>query len=130
MDLATEILHETIHAELHRIKLTNNAGPNSLQTAQYNWYVKLWDFYENDNMNVTATTAEHYYMANYFINPIASGLRQFDQNTHLLDNYKYFAWTGLQDYGKNAGYITSSELTSLANLSQIVINDSHVNPCD
>lgn len=130
MDLATEILHETIHAELHRIKLTNNAAPNSLPTAQYNWYIKLWDFYENDNMNVTATTAEHYYMANYFINPIASGLRQFDQNTHPQDNYKYFAWTGLQDYGKNAGYITSSELTSLANLSQIVINDSHGNPCD
>lgn len=36
IDLARIIFHETIHAELHRIKLTNNAGPNPLPQAQYN----------------------------------------------------------------------------------------------
>ncbi len=130
INLAGQILHETIHAELHRIKLSNNAGPNPLPTAQYNWYVALWEFFENDDIGRTATSAEHTFMANYYINPIASGLREFDENTHPLENYKYFAWTGLQDYGKLNGYITQTELSNLANLSQIITNDTHTNPCD
>jgi len=130
IELATQILHEIIHAELHRIKLSNNAGPNSLPTEQYNWYVKLWEFFENDDIGRTATSAEHTFMANYYIKPIASGLREFDENTHPLKNYKYFAWTGLQNYGKLNGYITQAELNDLAVLSQIVNNDTHTNPCD
>jgi hypothetical protein len=69
-------------------------------------------------------------MSNYFINPIASGLREFDDNTHLLENYKFYAWHGLHDYGKRNGFITSSELINLAELSETVRDDTHTNPCD
>ncbi len=130
MYLANFILHETIHAELHRIKFSYNAGPNPLPSAQFKWFVDLWKFFENADMGRTATAAEHTFMANYYINPIASGLREFDENTHPLDNYKDYAWTGLSDYGKLNGYITSTELSRLANLSKIVKNDTHTNPCD
>jgi hypothetical protein len=133
IDLARIIFHETIHAELHRIKLTNNAGPNPLPQAQYNWYIEMWKYYENifeGNQNSTATASEHNYMALHQINNIAQGLRQFDQNTHPLENYKYFAWTGLEYYGEQNKYITEAELSALAHLTTIVNTDNHINPCD
>ena len=130
IEMASSILHETIHAELHRIKLSNNAGPNPLPAAQYNWYVQMWNIFGNGDINRAATGAEHSYMAQYFIDPIASGLREFDENTHPLENYKYFAWEGLKNRGIFNEYITQAELTNLANLAQIVTNDTHTNPCD
>ena len=131
IDLARDILHETIHAELHRIKLSNNAGPNPLPTAQFNWYVKIWEYYDNPlNTEGPATTAEHYYMSNYFINPIAQGLKEFDNNLYLVSNYIYFAWEGLENYGKEAEYISQSELDELAILSNVVLNDGYTSPCD
>ncbi|MBN4048447.1 hypothetical protein JYU17_00575, partial [Flavobacteriaceae bacterium AH-315-O20] len=132
IDLAGTILHETIHAELHRIKLSNNAEPNSLPADQYNWYLDLWTFHEGsyEDENGIATEAEHDFMSNYFINPIASGLREFDDNTHPLENYKFYAWEGLQDYGKRNGFITQTELSNLAQLSKTVRDDIHTNPCD
>ena len=93
----------------------------------------MWNYYEgyyNGNQNQTATAAEHNYMALYRINNIAQGLRQFDNNSHPLANYKYFAWTGLETYGTTAQIITNSELNNLASLSAIVKTDNHSNPCD
>ncbi len=69
-------------------------------------------------------------MALYLINNIAQGIREFDGNTHPLANYKFFAWTGLNYYGKQNGYVTQSELNAMANLTTIVNNDNHQNPCD
>ncbi|WP_117879961.1 hypothetical protein [Aureibaculum luteum] len=130
--LASFILHETIHAELHRIKLTNNAGPNPLPKERYTWLLQLWDLFEKTPIDIgrTATSAEHHLMAKFYVNPIASGLREFDENTHPLDNYKYWAWTGLHDYGVLMDYFTPEEDLRFANLSKIVKNDTHTNPCD
>lgn len=105
--LASTILHELIHAELHRIKLTNNEGPHALSTTKYNWYIKMWKSYENiyPTQNEVASAAEHFYMANYFINPIAEGLREYDNNSNNVENYKFFAWTGLEYYGKTPNFL-------------------------
>lgn len=140
IDLASIILHESIHAELHRIRLSNNNGPNALSQSEYTNYMRLWSYFqamyeeEFDDpfniLNATATAAQHYHMSNYYINPIAQGLREFDSNMYPIDNYKFYAWEGLEDYGKQAGDITQQELDVLSSLRLSVINDNHVNQCD
>ncbi|PQV48463.1 hypothetical protein CLV33_105323 [Jejuia pallidilutea] len=141
IDLAGTILHESIHAELHRLKLTNNSGPNPLPASLFNWYMQMWSFYEAINnedfddpldvLNQTAADSQHNLMAFRFIDPIASGLREFDENSYPLDNYKHYVWSdGLDEYGLDAGYITDNELTRLSILSKIVRDDNHKNTCD
>jgi len=132
MNIASIIIHETIHAELHRIILTNNSGPNPLPSHLYEWYTDIWKRYEGlySNPQRVATAAEHNYMAYFFIDPITNSLREFDDRTHPLINYKSFAWTGLESYGKDAGLITQSEIDNLVRLSSIIGTDGHSNPCD
>jgi len=87
-------------------------------------------FYKKDDMGLTTISTEHTHMSCYFINPIASGLREFDENTHPLENYKFYAWTGLQEYGIRNDFITHSELQNLSELSKTIRDDTHTNPCD
>ena len=132
IDLARIILHESIHAELHRIQLSGNAGPNALPQDLYNWYINMWEDYEGmyDDPGQVAGAAEHYFMANYFVNSIAEGLREFDEFAQQLENYKGFAWTGLQNYGTQAGYVTQQQLNNYNVISQAVYTDNHTNNCD
>ena len=58
IDLASSILHEAIHAELHRIYLSNNESPYSYPPQQYNWLVELYKTYENLEGG-SATPAHH-----------------------------------------------------------------------
>lgn len=92
----------------------------------------MWTQYEitEDTESDVATAAEHNYMANSFINPIAEGLREYDHKLHTVENYKYFAWEGLEYYGKQSHYITENELKSLANLTLNVHNDGYTSECD
>lgn len=130
IEFANTILHESTHAELHRIKLTNNSGPNSLPNHLYNWYVNMWKDYEKiySYVGEVATHAEHYYMANLLIDPFSKALREFDDFTHSTNHYKALAWQGLEDYKK--AYITNDELKALGDLYDLVKNDNHENTCD
>lgn len=128
--IAETTLHETIHAELHRIKLSNNAGPNPLPSNRYKWYLDLWNALDAGESTFGASNAEHYFMAYFLINPIATGVREFDNNSHNIDNYKYFAWGGLEKFGKKGGYITQEELDDLQELSEIVLSDNNFSPCN
>lgn len=132
MVTAKEILHETIHAELHRIYLDGNEGPNSLPQDRYDWYISLWEFFENefDEQGYVASYAEHTYMANYFIDNIANGLRAFDNYTHPVDHYFGFAWEGLEEMGIEANYITQSQYEDYVELNSIIENDDNDNNCD
>jgi hypothetical protein len=129
---AKDILHEIIHAELHRIYINGNQGPNPLPQAQYNWYASMWEFYQynNNGQNTVASEAEHTYMARYLIDNIASGLREFDNNAQPLLNYKGFAWEGLEDVGINASYITAANFQAFVALKSTVENDNNENNCD
>ncbi|RPD96685.1 hypothetical protein EGM88_10015 [Aureibaculum marinum] len=69
-------------------------------------------------------------MAKYFIDPLTLGIREFDENIHPLENYKFYAWTGLGDRGKLNGYINQGELENLAGLALIIKTYTHENPCD
>ncbi len=63
IETASTILHESIHAELHRIKLTNNSGPNALPNHLFKWYMEIWRNYEQiySYQGLVASGAEHYY---------------------------------------------------------------------
>ncbi|MCH4821769.1 hypothetical protein ML462_01170 [Gramella lutea] len=131
IDLAALILHEVNHAELHRIHLSNNSGPNPLPTAKFEWFEKLWRLYDNPlNSEPPQTTSEHYYMSRHMIDPIAYSVREYDKNLHNIENYLFFAWQGLEEYGKSSGQITQQELNDLAWLSNAVTHDSYNSPCD
>ncbi|EAQ47882.1 hypothetical protein [Leeuwenhoekiella blandensis] len=132
LEIAATILHETIHAELHRLKFSNNSGPNSMPSAQFDWYLTMWNYYEEINVdpNYVATAAEHNYMALYYIDPIALALKEFDGDHHTISHYKYLAWQGLQYYGKQNKYITNNELDQLLVLQNEVYNDDNTNLCD
>lgn len=128
LEIATDILHETFHAELHRIHLTDNAPPNSLPQEQFDWFEQLWIFYSQSNNtdNGTASDSEHFFISQYLINPIAMGLQEFDSFSQPLNNYEFPAWSGLNDFGLSANYINHSELNKLAN----VLNDNNEPPCN
>ncbi|WP_417238359.1 hypothetical protein, partial [Bizionia sp.] len=129
IDLASIIMHETIHAELHRIFIAGKQGPNPMPQNLFNWYLKLWNFYNNGNQNDTATAAEHNYMAAHYIDNIAQGIREFDQNAQSIEHYKGFSWEGLSSYGVEAGYISNQEFGEFLVLSSIVYSDNHINSC-
>ena len=69
-------------------------------------------------------------MAFYYINNIAEAIREFDNFSHPIDNYKSFAWEGLEFYGKQGGYVTQAELSHYGGLRTVVNNDSNINACD
>lgn len=130
LEIANDILHEAFHAELHRIHFSNNEPPNSLPADQFAWFEQLWDYYTNDNENYTAANSEHFFMAQYLIDPIAIGLREFDSFAQSLDSYKFLAWSGLDSFGLSANYITQNELDNLAVQYQNVFNDNNEPPCN
>lgn len=97
LDIATLILHESIHAEIARFVVqykTNvnvNDRPRLLQLFQY--YKNLYD---NQSGEI-----DHIYMTEKYITPIAKALRQFDNNSYPLDYYRSFAWDGLRKWDAN-----------------------------
>jgi hypothetical protein len=130
--LAKHILHETIHAELHRIFITNNSGPNPLPQEQFELYVELWEHFQGiyNSQNTIASNAEHYFMSEFFIDNIASGLREFDNEAQPLENYLGFTWEGLENFGVQKGSITQQEFDNYVSQTSTVNNDSHINNCD
>ncbi|RXG22137.1 hypothetical protein [Leeuwenhoekiella aequorea] len=130
LDYDKAILHETIHAELHRLKIAGNLGPNSMPSEQYNLYMHMWDFYEevNSSPNYIATQSQHYLMAQYYIDNIAKGLWEFNQFQANMSDYKHLAWEGLNSYGIQGEFITQNELDNLSNMYSNVPKNS--DPCN
>ena len=131
LEIAMDILHETFHAELHRIHFSNNAPPNSLPQSQFNRFEQLWNYYNlyDPDPNTTASSSEHAFIAEFLINPIAQGLREFDDYSHPVDSYKFPLWDGLPLNITNF-YMSNEELSALAALYNNVINDNHEPPCN
>jgi len=119
INLATSILHESIHAELIRYVAQYQPGvdPNNRP-----YLFELYKYYKGlyDNTDI-----DHIYMTLNFINPIASALRQFDNNNYPTEYYKVFAWDGLRRW--DADNLLSMEQNSLYETYRpIVISNSIV----
>ncbi|AIZ42374.1 hypothetical protein [Cellulophaga baltica] len=131
IDLATVLIHEGIHAELHRIKISNNAGPKPLSASLYDRYLRLWELYSyKETNNLIASASQHYLMAESYIVYIAAGLRKFDNNTHPVENYMSYAWRGLEEAGIRANILTKDQRDKNYRLSAVISTDSNKNPCD
>ena len=129
LDLASSILHEAIHAELHRIYLSGNKAPYNYSREHYAWLMDLYEFFQNDKN--PANNAHHFFMAKLHIDPLTKALRDFDKQKHPLENYKYLAWDGLYDFGKAIGLINRKEFDRLGRLlSQTVYSDSYESNCN
>ena len=129
IDLASSILHEAIHAELHRIYLSDNKPPYNYPKDQYDWLMDMYEFYQNDKN--PANNAHHFFMASLHIDPLTKALRDYDKQKHPLENYKYLAWDGLYEFGKAIGLINRKEFDRLERLlSQTVYSDSYESNCN
>ncbi|MEC3906019.1 hypothetical protein VOI54_03260 [Tamlana sp. 2201CG12-4] len=92
LQMAQFILHEAIHAEIHRYVSRFESGVDPDNRARL---FQLYDFY-NDHFNIG--DIQHVYMTERYINPIASALRKLDGFKYPLDYYKAFAWDGLRTW--------------------------------
>ena len=111
LHLAALILHEAIHAEIFRYvdKYVPGEDPNDrVRLFQlYQYYLGLTntlDYTENQ----AVSDAQHVYMAENYVTPIANALRTLDNNTHPLEYYMGFGWDGLRKYAFN-GQLTEEQ---------------------
>ncbi len=92
LDLASTILHEGIHAEIFRYVNERNKGLDPKKRKDI-----LEKYFEYEK--IYSRNAQHQYMADYYVKPIAEALRTLDNNKFPLEDYLGFAWDGLRNYG-------------------------------
>ncbi|WP_417363432.1 hypothetical protein [Galbibacter sp.] len=130
LELAASILHEGIHAELFRYVSRRKSGvdpndrPRLLQLYQY--YKGIVD---NPNYNGDPVTdAQHTYMAENYVKPIAEAIRSLDGNKYLLEYYMWYGWEGLEKYDFENRLANGLD-TKYNNYQEIVNNNTSVK-CD
>lgn len=125
-EMATTLLHEGIHAEIFKY-VNDHQGdidPEDRTNLLYYYF-----YYKSDNSNSLETIyAQHQYMADNYIIPIAKTIRLLDNNRYDLEFYLAFAWEGLIKYGYD-GYYDNGEWKSLTKEenSQCYENKKQVN---
>lgn len=93
---AANILHEGIHAEIFRFVNESHDGyvdPNDKP--------QLFEYFKRYAGTIWDKNIDHIYMTQNYITPIASALRELDNNQYPLNYYKTFAWDGLRDWDPN-----------------------------
>lgn len=119
LQLAQYILHEAIHAELYRYVSRYKSGedPNNRRRL-----FQLYHYYKNKQK---PGSIQHIYMTEKYVNPIASALRQLDNNRYPVDYYKAFAWDGLRVWDAN-GLLSMKENSQYEKYRNIVIKNSKI----
>lgn len=116
------IIHESIHAEIHRYVVRHNSG---VDTNDRNRLLQLYGFYTG---NDAITNAQHQYMAENYVTPIAKAVRQIDNNNFDLNHYMGFGWDGLARYGLTSNLLTNTEIDNYENLKREVNANTNYNP--
>lgn len=127
---ASTILHEAIHAEVYRYvdQYQNGTDPNERKNL-----LSIYFHYkaQNDNTFLTAI-AQHQYMQDTFITPLAKAMRQLDNYRYPIEDYIGFAWDGLKDdydeYIDSNGQtqvMTPTEYQQITNRSYTISNSSN-----
>jgi len=129
LEVAGILLHEGVHAQLHRVLASGNNVEYNMSTSEYNWLIELNEWW-SDKSSMPEQTAQHDFMAVRYVNPIANAVQKFDSYTYSLENYMYFGWEGLFDEANNRGLITMNEFNNLLNLAQTPLNDNHNTSCE
>ncbi|MFY0715213.1 hypothetical protein J1D01_16235 [Seonamhaeicola sp. NFXS20] len=123
LSIAALILHESIHAEIHRFVSRYESGvdPNNRpRLFQLYAYYKEWAENSQDADYNWKNDAHHAYMVENYVKPIASAIQKLDSNRYTLDYYMAYGWEGLRDAGYTAKRLTEAEDTQYYNLRSIV----------
>ncbi|AUC74275.1 hypothetical protein [Olleya sp. Bg11-27] len=133
LEIAGTIIHEGIHAELKRIIMNGNNGPNPLSQSHYDYLLSLLEFYENNGSSLfTLNNATHLYMVNLHLQPIAEAVRSLDDDLYPLSHYMWLALEGLETAANQANppIFTDAEIASFQSLVNIPLNDDQNQECD
>ena len=96
------ILHEGIHTEIFSYVSQFEAGidpnerPRLLQL--YSFYKGLVNTKDPREYDIAITNAQHVYMKENYVLPIAEAIRTLDNNRYPINYYMMFGWDGLESY--------------------------------
>lgn len=96
LDYAATILHEGIHASIYRYVNRYKKGLDPNNRANIFYYYKIFKA-QNSNDFGTAI-AQHQYMQDAYVIPIAKAIRKLDGNRFPLEDYYGFGWEGTRKY--------------------------------
>jgi hypothetical protein len=122
LDLADDILHEGIHAEIYRYvnSYQANEDPNDKP--------RIFQLYEYYQTLYGPGDIQHIYMTENYVIPIATALRSLDDNSYPLDHYMDIAWDGLRFWDAN-NLLDMEEDPDWANLANIARTNTEI-PCE
>ena len=130
LELAATFLHEGIHAELFRYvsRYENGIDPNNRERLFQLYYdLKLGIPLDNPReLSKAESDAQHHYMAENYVLPIARAIRTLDNNNYPLEYYMWYGWDGLEDYGY-VNRLTNDEISELLIKQGIVNRDTNLN---
>ena len=102
LDFAATLLHEGIHAEIYKYveEHRNGIDPSNRTNLLYYYF----QYKAKNRLDLGTTEAQHQYMADNFVKPIASAIQQLDSFRYDLEHYMGFGWDGLRAYGYDGYY--------------------------
>lgn len=97
VEIAGTLLHEGIHAAMYHWLYTKG----KVDDLRINEKKSVWNRYLNEYYNGSVENTQEAFMANYYVDELARGLKDFDKKPQFsMDSYKYIAWDGLRDYSQ------------------------------
>ncbi len=118
--LASTILHESIHANIEAY-LWNHHDLLNEDREHTERLLQLYKYYKSlESPDYSDNWPDHTFMAEFYINPIAEALWEFNDNQLSVEHYKAFAWDGLIEYDGTSPHISQDELQDLQDLAQEV----------
>lgn len=127
LELAGDILHEGIHAEIFRYvnRFKEGEDPNNRKRL-----FDLYRHYSEMDSDYPEIDAQHQYMVENYVTPIAQSIRTLDGNKRPLEDYMGFGWKGLEQYGFY-GTLTRSQMDEYYRLmAEIEENTNFNNDCE
>ena len=101
LDIASNILHEGIHAELSKYVDEHHNGelPNDRPRLfqLYFFYKQIYQGAPKDK-DFSNSDYQHAYMAEKYVLPLARAIRALDEFKHPIDYYMKYGWEGLEKY--------------------------------
>lgn len=111
IDMAANLLHESIHAEIMRYMNNVTNGEASALSRK-----DLFESYERYCAANLGRQIDHPYMAKNYITPIAKTLQTLDNNRYPdLEYYKVFAIEGIGEWGFDANEFTMANYLEFRN---------------
>ncbi len=125
LNAAAMLLHEGIHAEMFRF--VNEAHNSEVNPNDRKRLVELYRLYAELGVDNPPTEAQHTYMAENYVKPIARAIRTLDNNKYPLEYYMGYGWEGLKN-NAHPTLLTNDEFNEFLRLKRIVEDNTDFNP--